>query len=288
MDDGDGARRTFHNPAAAAYAIEVESRFMPAFRDHGIARNVPYGREPHQLLDIYGPRDHMGSALPVLVFIHGGGWTAGCKEWMGFMAPAISKLPALLVTPSYSLAPRDRWPIPFEDCAAAVAWVHRNIHIYGGDGNHMLVGGHSAGAHLAACVATRSAAETDIAGCCVVSGTFDMRFDSVVSGSMEERIVRDLLRDEADMPDASPLLFVSRHTPPFLLAMGEHDYPRIHKQAASMAAALRDQGKLRDVISIPGSDHFGASTALVDESCGWLAGVQSMFQSINQEEGRLS
>src|SRR6266511_1786409 len=94
--------------------------------------DVPYGGDYCQRLDIY--RSKKASVnLPVLVFAHGGAWTDGYKEWMGLMAPAITNFPAIFVSVSHRLAPAHRYPDPFDDCMAAVSWVHRNIREYGGD-----------------------------------------------------------------------------------------------------------------------------------------------------------
>ena len=122
----------------------------------------------------------------VIVFLHGGGWTHGFKEWMGFMAPSIVAWPAVFISVAYRLAPDHRYPAQLDDTLSALAWIQRNIRDYGGDPNAIAVGGHSAGGHLASLAALR----TDLHGghgipldaikaCLPVSSTFDFRFQAV-------------------------------------------------------------------------------------------------------------
>ena len=68
--------------------------------------DVAYGGTDEQRLDLYLPNGPASEPVPVLLFMHGGGWTHGYKEWAGFMAPAIVCLPAILVSVGYRLAPQ--------------------------------------------------------------------------------------------------------------------------------------------------------------------------------------
>ena len=57
--------------------------------------DVPYGADHWQCIDIYlAPQDGLRD-LPVLLFLHGGGWSKGYKEWKGFMARYLTDLPAI-------------------------------------------------------------------------------------------------------------------------------------------------------------------------------------------------
>jgi len=110
---------------------------------------VNYGTDRGQHLDVYAP---MGaSSLPVLLFLHGGAWINGHLGWLRFMAPALLSLPAILVAATYRLAPRCRWPAQEEDAHAALNVVYRAAAEWGGDDpGRIVIGGHSAGAQLAA------------------------------------------------------------------------------------------------------------------------------------------
>jgi arylformamidase len=122
-----------------------------------IAADIPYGvrpgAEPGQTsLDIYVPAAAWG--LPVLMYVHGGGWTSGDKEAVGAKAAYFTAHGFVFVSINYRLIPA-AWPAQqAADVAEAVAWVKENIGGYGGDGARVFVLGHSAGAHLTALMAS--------------------------------------------------------------------------------------------------------------------------------------
>jgi arylformamidase len=104
-------------------------------------------------MDVFAPTDLPNRPLPVLVYIHGGGWTHGAKEWMTFMAPALTRYPAILVVPSYGLAPAHTHPEPVVDCLRALVCTRQKAAEFGGDPDRLFVGGHSVGGHISAMIA---------------------------------------------------------------------------------------------------------------------------------------
>lgn len=134
--------------------------------------DIPYigDGEPRHVLDVYVPAKK-DKPLTVLVHIHGGGWAIGDKSRMKATGLFYASQGVLFVAPSYRLAPKTRHPAHVEDCAAAVAWAFRHAEAFGGDRTRIFVSGHSAGAHLAALLATAPAylqrhglKPTDLAG----------------------------------------------------------------------------------------------------------------------------
>lgn len=236
--------------------------------------DLRYGNDYWQKLDIYLPRESDVSGLPVLVFFHGGAWTSGTKEWMGFMAPTLFTVPAILVAANYRLAPAVRYPQIVDDCAAATAWVRANIANHGGDPNRLFVGGHSAGGHLAALVALdrecRRRAGVPVGAiraCLSVSGSYDIRNRDAAPGSTERRIYDVLLREASDDAAASPITHVQSDSAPFFLAWGERDFPRLIRQAKAFSVALNSTGVRVQTLEIKGRDHFEAH-----EACGLVGG----------------
>ncbi len=117
---------------------------------------APEGVDPDLLsLDIYGPK---GAAdRPVLLMVHGGGWRRGDKAGRAMTALKVPHFVAhgyVYVSVNYRLAPEAVHPTHVRDVAAAIAWLSENVRDYGGDPGRIYVMGHSAGAHLAALVAT--------------------------------------------------------------------------------------------------------------------------------------
>ena len=102
-------------------------------------------------LRIYRPRDAAG--LPVLIFVHGGGWAVGSLDAID---PTIRRLchglDAVVVSVTYRLAPEHPFPAGFEDAISATQWVLDNIGDHGGDPSRVAIGGDSAGANLVAAV----------------------------------------------------------------------------------------------------------------------------------------
>ena len=114
-----------------------------------------YGSDYWQRLDIYLPATTSRSSVPVFCFLPGGAWINGCKEWLAFMAPAVTSAPAVFVALSYRHAPAAKFPAQLDDTLDGLAWVHRNIVRWGGDARRIYLGGHSAGGHLAALATLR-------------------------------------------------------------------------------------------------------------------------------------
>jgi triacylglycerol lipase len=122
-----------------------------------VTRDVAYGADPLQKLDVFDPqrsapqRDDQRLAKatrrPVLIFVHGGGFTRGDKKQTDNMPVWGAANGMVGVDINYRLAPKDPWPAGQQDLKAAIAWVRTNITRFGGDPNRIFLWGHSAGAN---------------------------------------------------------------------------------------------------------------------------------------------
>ncbi len=119
--------------------------------------NVPYLKDgdPMHRLDIYFPAKN-DTAVPVLVHFHGGGWAMGDKKGMKATGLFYASRGVLFITPDYRLSPEVMHPAHVEDCAAALKWVFDHVRALGGNRHRIYLSGHSAGAHLAALLATNT------------------------------------------------------------------------------------------------------------------------------------
>lgn len=114
--------------------------------------DIAYGADPLQKLDVYAPQGAQGKKLPVLLFVHGGGFTRGSKRG-AFYPQNITEWAAkngmVGVDIDYRLfkAPDNAWPVGAKDLASAIAWTKANIAKFGGDPDHIVLFGHSAGAN---------------------------------------------------------------------------------------------------------------------------------------------
>jgi arylformamidase len=140
-----------------------------ALSSAGCIRDVPYldlenGKhlapaEAGHTLDIFLPSADAASAAttgteaegaPVLVYLHGGYWRALSKRDQAFVAPPFAAAGALVVVPDYPLAPKVTVEQIVLQVGQALAWTWRHARAYGGNPDHLIVAGHSAGGHLAA------------------------------------------------------------------------------------------------------------------------------------------
>lgn len=242
-----------------------------------------------QKLDIFLP-DDPGASLPVFCFLHGGGWYTGHKEWTSFMAPAVLAAPAIFVTPSYRHAPAAQFPAQLDDCADAIAWVHNNIADYGGDPERIHLGGHSAGAHLAALttlrrdvLAARRLPPDVIKGCYPVSGRYDLGEPSVCgAGAAPVRegrsLVESFLGTTTNVAAASPIHQVGGNATPFFVAVGSRDLAGFVDQARAFVGALRKQRGVVRFQEFEGYDHFMMSEQCSQPDNPWMRAVHKLLR----------
>jgi len=146
-----------------------------------VTRDIPYATaHERQVLDVYAPDG--AKSLPVVFWIHGGGWQAGNKSMVGVKPKAFTEAGFVFVSINYRLLPTVDMDALTNDVATALGWVHKTIATYGGDPTRLLVMGHSAGGQLAALMCTdekyakaQGFALTMIKGCVPVDAdTFDI------------------------------------------------------------------------------------------------------------------
>jgi acetyl esterase len=145
---GDLAVHGFFRGLSAVARLHPRARLAR----HGVERiaNVPYlpdGIIEHQL-DVYRPMGRAGP-LPVVLYIHGGGFRILSKEALWIMALMFAREGYLVFNINYRLAPRDPFPAAVSDCCAALEWVVEHAAAYGGDPTRLVLAGESAGANLA-------------------------------------------------------------------------------------------------------------------------------------------
>lgn len=146
--------------------------------------DVPYVERGHarHILDIYTPARPASGKRPVVFWIHGGGWQVGDKSDVAIKPKVLTERGFVFVSTNYRLLPEVTMEELVGDVAAALGWVHRNIAAHGGDPHRIVVGGHSAGAQLAAllCTDERRLAKAGVpakalVGCVPVDGdTYDI------------------------------------------------------------------------------------------------------------------
>ncbi len=132
--------------AASAATAAEPSALKPT------AANIAYGEQERNVLDIYAPAD--AKNLPVVFWIHGGGWQAGDKSSVQAKPQVFTEKGFVFVAANYRLLPKVDMGTLVRDVAKALGWVHKDIAEHGGDPQRLFVMGHSAGAQLAALLCT--------------------------------------------------------------------------------------------------------------------------------------
>ena len=226
-------------------------------------RDIPYtegGRKAH--LDIRRPKGVELADAPVLIQVHGGGWTIGNKEQQGILLMnRMAELGWVCVSVNYRLAPKYKFPTQIVDVKRAISWVHSTIKEYGGDPSYIAITGGSAGGHLAALAALTPGlaayqpgfeeADTSVSACVPFYGVYDL------GGITQERAANDM-RDRFLGPrvfgkdpkthldefvQASPLAHVTEHTPDFFIIHGTNDTLVPVEQARAFATLLQAESK---------------------------------------------
>ena len=203
-------------------------------------------------LDLYLPKG--AKDFPVLVFIHGGGWTQGDRRSAVGFGTTLAKHGIGVAAISYRLSPKVKHPAHIEDVAQAFAWVKANIAKHGGKPELMFVSGHSAGGHLAALLATdetylkaHKLALSDVKGVIPISGVYR------VGGGGR---MKDVFGEDADVhKKASPLTHVKENEPPFLILYADKELGAIGKGSEDMAAALKKVKVETNCVEIKDRDH---------------------------------
>ena len=118
-----------------------------------VLRDVPYANaHPRQVLDVYAPDG--AKNLPVVFWIHGGGWQTGDKGMVALKPKAFMDAGFVFVSINHRLLPAVDMGTITRDVGSALGWVHENIAAHGGDPARLLVMGHSSGGQLAALMCT--------------------------------------------------------------------------------------------------------------------------------------
>jgi acetyl esterase/lipase len=213
---------------------------------------VAYGDDPRHRLDIYMPKAPGGAALPVVVFFYGGAWQGGKRGEHLFMGEALASRGFVVVIPDYRVYPQARYPAFVEDGARAVAWVAKHIGEHRGDARHVVLMGHSAGAHIAAMLVYNRrfldpAARTAVRGFVGLAGPYDFKpLDPVTTR---------ILGSDGGADAAMPAHWVRGGEPPSLLLTGDKDTRVDPGNTDRLARRLRAAGSPVEVRHYPGLSH---------------------------------
>jgi acetyl esterase/lipase len=223
---------------------------------------IAYGSDPRQVLDVYVPAAAASAEpRPVVVFFYGGSWQNGDRGNYLFVAQALTSRGYVAVLPDYRTYPETAFPGFVNDAAAAARWTRDHAHEFGGDPSRLFVMGHSAGAHLAALIATdprylasQSMSKADLRGVIGLAGPYDFL-------PIKDRTLLDVF-PASTRTESQPVNFVTGHEPPMFLAAGTDDTVVDPGNADRLAAMLRKHGDSVEVKHYNGFGHIRIVSAL--------------------------
>lgn len=240
---------------------------------------VPGGHE-RQKLDLYLPEQAAeGRKLPVVVWVHGGGWQGGSKD--GCPARYLTGEGFAVASVNYRLSGHATFPAQIEDCKTAIRFLRANAEKYGLDPDGIGVWGSSAGGHLVSLLGTSGDVKelegpdlyrdqsSRVQAVCNYYGPTDLlkmgeqsgsssRIDHDATDSPESRMLGGAVQEKADVARlASPITHVTKDDPPFLTVHGDSDPVVPVQQGKSLHEALQKAGVESELYIVKGGGHGG-------------------------------
>lgn len=230
-------------------------------KDDGSLRygqGIAFGADARQRLDVYAPT-RAADGRPVIVFFYGGSWQTGMREGYGFVGRALAAQGFVVVIPDYRLVPAVRFPAFVEDGAAAVRWARANVARYGGNGERMVLAGHSAGAYIAAMLALDprwlGADREAVRGFVGLAGPYDFL-------PLDGPITRAAFGDWPRPEETQPVTYAGAGDPPALLLHGDEDATVLPRNSEELASRLAAAGVAAELKLYPQMGHVGIVTAI--------------------------
>jgi acetyl esterase/lipase len=272
-----------------AQTVDPATRFVQVANTYSLAADITYLRAggADLKLDVYRPSNAPGPT-PVLMFMHGGGWTSGSKDSSLFAFLPFLEMGWAVVNVEYRLADVALAPAAVEDCRCALRWIYQNAKQYKFDLDNIVVTGQSAGGHLALttgmipesagldrqCPGDRRRAWTtgDL-------GTQEMKVAAVVdfygitdvedlmnrtpgtSGNFTEAWLGSAMDRPAIARRVSPTSYVRKGLPPIMIIHGTVDSIVPFDQATKLKKLLDSAGAPNEFYAVEGGGHGGWTTA---------------------------
>jgi acetyl esterase/lipase len=280
-------KQTYHSLLTILLSVTVATSFAqtsPVQKLFPIGtvfhQNISYANDTLQkhLLDIYLPPDTKKS-LPLIVWIHGGAWMLNDKYAdMGYMKNTVKNFidsGYALASINYRYSTDSVFPAQIKDCNQAIEFLYQHASTYNIDKNKIAVIGFSAGGHLASLLALSNNNNIKTFKTAPTHFTIKLAIDfygpsdfimlannpDTVINNMRNPVSILLGALAVDRPDiakqASPVTYVDRGDPPFLIVQGEKDESVPNTQSKILHSWLTLNGVKNDLIIVPNAPHYG-------------------------------
>jgi len=225
-------------------------------------KDVPYSNIAGTSLALDAHIPDGPGPFPTAILVHGGGWIAGDKQqYITYIFQPLADARIAWFSINYRLAPQNKFPAAAEDVENAIEYVKKNAAKYKVDSHRIALIGESAGGHLVSYVGARNQEKSRVAAVVSMYGIHDF-----ISACVEWKPVpTEILQlfgvsaiDAETAPiliRASPVTYVKRDMPPFLLMHGSKDEDVPHQQSVEMCEKMKAAGAQCELITIEGAPH---------------------------------
>ncbi|WP_395646970.1 alpha/beta hydrolase [Terricaulis sp.] len=215
-----------------------------AYREQKPPRVVRYGEGERHTFDFFEAGDG-----PAVMYIHGGYWQALDKSFHSIHARGLNARGISVAVPSYDLCPNVRLGDIVENIRAACLVLARET------GQPMVVSGHSAGGHLAACML---ATEAHVPAAYAISGLFDLKplIPTTLNGALR--------LDDEEAENLSPLFWPAPEGKSLDAVVGEVESGEFHRQSDDIVRAWGENGVSTRRGEVEGANHFTVIAPLTD------------------------
>lgn len=252
----------------------IQGRMPKGTIIHG---NIPYNNDTlkKHLLDIYLPANAKDNS-PLVIFVHGGGWIGNDKFGdMGYMTETINAMLAngiAIASIDYRFAQNAVFPGILQDCNKAASFLYDNANIYNLDLNRFALMGFSAGGHLASLMGTLQ--NNNVENLYFPKTFRPFKYKAVVDfygptdltifpGAEDPKSPESILigATPVERPDlakaASPLTYIDKNDPPFLIFHGEKDNLVSNRHSKLLSSWLSYYGVKNELTIVKDAPHFG-------------------------------
>jgi acetyl esterase/lipase len=273
---GSGRQVAWQSALAVALTFAIAAAARAAGADDAarikVIKDVAYGPHARNLMDLYLPEEQAGAAArPLIVCIHGGGWAGGDKRVYAWMGEGFARRGFVAASITYRFAPGSTAPAQIDDVQRAVRWLRKNAKTYGIDPERIGAIGGSAGGHLAACLGLMETrdnsdelAEYSSRVECVVDcyGPVDLAgmMKSASAPLVQGFVGKPLEGNEEAYRRASPVTYVGKGGPPFLIVHGTKDVGTARgqvpmEQSIEFHQKLKEAGAEATLLKLEGAGH---------------------------------
>ncbi|MEI7584332.1 alpha/beta hydrolase [Runella sp.] len=258
---------------------QQENRVLKLFPQGTVLHgNISYNGDTlkKHLLDIYLPPNSQKGKFPLVVLIHGGGWLVNDKYAdIGYMGNTVSALlnnGIAIASIDHRWATQAQFPAQIQDCNRAVSFLYDNADTYGLDKTRMALMGFSSGGHLASLqgLSNNNKAESFFMPNTSKKFSFKAVVDyygpselTSLASSEDPKAPEGILLGASPIarPDlaaiASPVTYIDKNDPPFLIFHGEKDNIVTNRQSKLLSGWLTAKGVKNELIIVKDAPHFG-------------------------------